>query len=309
MVRPFDVIRVAATLAVLVCLVIPIETSAAGKTKKPLRKLQHDPNAETVELFQAIHEGQLNVKVIPKNAFGANVLIENTTEKPLNVKLPSAVVAVPKHLAQFGGGFGGGMGGMGMGGGLGGGMGGFGGGFGGAQQLGGGFGGGGLGNAGLGGAGGGFFGGGAGGFGSIPPEQVASIPLNTVCLEHGKPEPNSKSEYVLLPVEAVSDNPILYHLLEIVGTGQVDPQAAQAAAWNLANGMSWNQLALKQQQHLGGRPPTPYFSPEQLFLAQALVAQARERAEKAPPRSKPEIPSGRTEQSVAAGVSSEITSP
>lgn len=299
--RSFAVIAAVALAAFV--LTLPGDTGAAAKSKRPLKKLQHDPSAAEVELFEGIESGQLSVKVVPKNAMGANVLIENTTQEALTVKWPSAVVAVPKHLSQFGvgqggaGGFGGaGAGGYGAqgGGGLGGG---------GQQALGGGLGGGGFGGGGLGGmgglgGGGGFFGG--GGFGSIPPEQVASVTMNSVCLEHGKPDPSVKSEYVLLPVEKFSDNPVLFELLTMVGTGKVDPQAAQAAAWNLANNMSWEQLANKSIPHVGGLPPTPYFNQNQLLTGQSLLARARKIAEESPSPRRPEIRSSRVSESSAA---------
>ncbi|HUQ72004.1 MAG TPA: hypothetical protein VM165_20905 [Planctomycetaceae bacterium] len=251
--------------------------SAEKRAKRPVKVLKHDPNAAEVELFDAIEAGQLEVKVVPKNAFGSNVLIENKTDKPLTVKLPQAVVAVPKHLAQFGGG-GGGLGGGGFGGGgQGGGQQG-----GGQQAQGGGLGGGGLGGGGGMMGGGGFMGGGGGGFGSIPPETVASIPLNGVCLQHGKPDPTSRSEYVLIPVENFSDDPVLHHLLAIVGTKQIDPQAAQAAVWHLTDKMSWEQLAAKSTTHVGGLPPTRYFSPAQLEAAYALLNAAKETVKDAP---------------------------
>lgn len=293
--RTFAVLSTFALLLAGVALIVPnSDISAAGrKSKKPLTKLQHDPNAEEVELFQGIEDGQLTVKLIQKDPFTGNVLIENTTDKPLTVKLPEAVVGVPKHLAQFGaGGFGGQGGGGFGGGGLGGQQGG------GQQQTGGGFGGGGLGGGGLGG-GGGFFGGGGGGFGSIPPEAVASIPLNTVCLQHGKPDPTSRTDYVLVPVDQYTDDPALRELLKVVGSGKVDKQAAQAAAWHLTDKMSLAELANKSVQHVGGLPPTPYFSAAQLAGADALLRQIYEatkdlpRPEKNPPRET--IRSGRVE--------------
>lgn len=270
-------------------------TWAAGKqTKRPLKKLTYDPNAEEVELFKGIESGQLKVKLIPQSALGGNVLIENTTDKPLTVKLPAAAVGVPKHLAQFGGG---GFGGGGQGG-FGGGQGGFGGGGlgGGQQQTGGGFGGGGQGGFGGGQqGGGGFFGGGAA---SIPPEQVGSIPFHSVCLQHGKPEPSVKSDYVLVPVEKFSSDPVLHQLLTAVGTGKVDAQAAQAAAWHLTDKMSWDQLANKAVQHTGGAAPTPYFTQAQLAGAQALLAQAKTRADDEPAPKPEPVRSGRTTAAV-----------
>jgi hypothetical protein len=41
---------------------------------------------------------------------------------------------------------------------------------------------------------------------------------------------------------------------------------AQAAAWNLSNDMSWQELATKQVKHANGMR-TPYFSPMQIRAA------------------------------------------
>jgi len=251
------------------------ESSAAdqgkkGAYKKPIRNPKFDPTGEEVELFAAIEAGQIEARLIPKNALSGNVLIENKTDKPLNVKIPPAVVGVPQNF-QFGGG-GGGAGGFGGGGQQGGGQQG-----GGQQQQGGGMGGGQQG--GFGGGGGGQGGGGGGGFFSVPPERVISLQFNSVCLEHGKPEPTPSSRYKLVPVSAVSDDPVLYELLSVVGTGKVDSQAAQAAAWHLTDDMSFQQLAAKAMTHLGGQAPTPYFSQAQLQGAQQLLALSLRRSE------------------------------
>ncbi len=260
------------------------ESSAAGDSKqtvskkpankKPIRNPKFDPSGEPVEFFAAIEAGQIEAKLIPKNALGGNVLIENKTDKPLNVKVPEAAVGVPMNF-QFGGGAQGGFGG-GQQGGLGGQQGGQ------QQQQGGGIGGGQQ----QGGFGGGQQGGGGGGFFSVPPERVVSLPFNSVCLEHGKPEPTPSSRYKLVPVEQVSQDPVLYELLTVVGTGKVDSQAAQAAAWHLTDKMSFQQLAAKAMTHLGGQAPTPYFSQAQLQGAQQLLAlstqKAEERKEKKP---------------------------
>ncbi|OYW11496.1 MAG: hypothetical protein B7Z55_19240, partial [Planctomycetales bacterium 12-60-4] len=90
----------------------------------------------------------------------------------------------------------------------------------------------------------------------------------------------------------ISDDPILKELLKLVGTGNVDKQAAQAAAWHLANDMSFEELATKATQHAGGVPPTPYFTRQQLAGAQALLAVAKQQAEESPEPAapKPERP-------------------
>ena len=255
-------------------------TTKKAVTKKPITNPKYDPAGEEVELFAAIEAGQVDAKLVPKDAAGGTVLIENKTDKPLNVKVPDAVIGVPIN-AQFGGG---GMGGMGGGmGGMGGGMGGMGGGMGGGQMMGGGMGGGmggmggGMGGGGMGGMGGGGMGG--GGFFSIPPERIVAVPFNSVCLQHGRPDPTSSSRYRLVPVAKVSKDPVLYELLSAVGTGKYDSQAAQAAAWTISDKMSWQELAAKANEQLGGQPSTPYFTQEQLIAAQQLLGRAVQKAE------------------------------
>lgn len=239
-----------------------------NKTKKrkwaPVtRKLTIDPNAPQVGLFDGMHDGTINVKVVPQNSNGGTIYIENPTNKPVTVDLPDAFVAVPV-LRQFGGG---GRGGGGAGG------------AGGAGQA---MGGGGVGGMGGGGIGGGGLGG--GGMFSIPPEHTAKLPFRSVCLEHGKTDPDPTMNYTLIPVSQFSDNQDLSALLSMIGKSTIDTQVAQAAAWNLASNMSWQDLANKHSPEAGFTDQL-FFSQQALFQAQQLVVEARglarERAAKA----------------------------
>ncbi len=236
---------------------------AADKpSKRPITKLGFDAAAEQVELFDGIDSGVLEVTVIAKDDKQGAILVENKTDKPLTVKLPESIVGVPvlkqfgtggglgsgannnnasgnnQQQQPFGGGMMGGMGGM-MGGGMGG-MGGFG--------------------------GGGFF--------SVPAEKVVRVPYTSVCLAHGKAEPRPKSHYRLVRTEEFTKDPALREVIRMVGTGKLDPQAAQAAAWHLTDGMSFQELARKEVRHLGGQGPTPYFTMAQLQGAQSILSQA-----------------------------------
>lgn len=245
--------------------------------KRPITNPRFDPAGTEVELFSGMENGQIETRLMPKGALNGTVFIANKTDKPLNVKVPGAVIAVPVH-SQFGGGIGGlGGGGFGAGGIAGGGIGGQGGG---QQALGGGFGGG-LGGGGLGGGlGGGQAGG--GGFFSIPPERTIAVKFHSVCLQHGRPEPTVSSRYRLIPISSVTDDPVVHELITAVGSGAIDPSTAQAAAWAVFNNMSWQQLAAKTVEHLGGQPSTPYFTQEQLIGAQRLLAQVVERSKGRP---------------------------
>ena len=258
-------------LGIALCLSFPFDASAGKKkANKPIRNPKFDPSAEQVDIFDAIDAKQISVRLIPKDATGGNVFVENLTDKPLTVKVPDALGAVSIHSQFAGGGLGGGgLGGGGLGGG------GLGGGGGAGQALGGGLGGGGQGGGGIGGGG---IGGGGGGFFSVPAESVASIRFHSVCLEHGKPEPTLRSRYTLVPISRVNPDPVLNQLLKLVGTGSVDSQAAQAAAWHLSNKMSFGELEAKMVEHLGAVAATPYFTREQLREGEQLVIQAKNQA-------------------------------
>ena len=265
-------------------------SSAEAAKKKLLMKPQYDPEAPKIGLFEAIEQEAISVQVVAKDSMGGALLVENHTGEPLSVELPPALVGV-QVLPQFGGGLGGGFGGQ--QGGLGGQQGGLGGG---QNQA---FGGGGQQGGGLGGQQGGGLGGGGGGFFSVPPEMIARVPYESVCLEHGKAEPRPQVKYRLIRPEEYSADPALAELLKMVATGRINKAAAQAAAWHLSSGMSWQQLANKKFNRVNA-PDTPYFHPQALYAAQAIVAEAKKRAENADQQPQPGVkfpPKSRVSQS------------
>lgn len=85
-------------------------------------------------------------------------------------------------------------------------------------------------------------------------------------------------DYTIAPVEKFSQNPLLPELLTLVSTGRISPKAGQAAAWHLASGKSWRELAAMMDDHVGRRD-TPHFTYADLQQAQALLAAAKVRAE------------------------------
>jgi hypothetical protein len=192
-------------------------------------------------MFAAMKSGDLDVKFIPKNDREAKVIIKNNTKQPLNVRLPDAFAGVP-ILAQARAGAAGGVGNnqnnvnQGVGGGMGGGM-----------------------------MGGGMMGGMGGGMGmfNIAPEKVAQFKVDTVCLEHGKRDPRASVPYEIRPIESFCTKPGVADLLTLLGQGKVGQRSAQVAAWHLANGMSFDQLAAKRIEHITG-DSEPYFSPDEL---------------------------------------------
>ena len=249
----------------MVVLVLLATTVWAAERRARLTKTgSYNPADPTVEMFEAIEKGDIAVKLIPKDSTLCRVLIENKTDKPLNVKLPATFAGVPA-LAQFGGG---GMGGRGGGNRGGGGM----GGGGQNQSMGGGMGGGGMGGGGMGGMGGG------GGMFNVPPEKVGQLKVTTVCLEHGKDEPRAAIPYEIKPLESVTTKAGVEELCQSLGNGQLNQRAAQVAAWHLNNDMSWQELAAKRFSFANGTS-RPYFSSAEIQGGMRIAATAKMMAE------------------------------
>ncbi len=105
----------------------------------------------------------------------------------------------------------------------------------------------------------------------IPAGKTRTFRVNTVCLEHGKPEPSSRRPYKLVALETFSADPRLAAVLSGLGNGQVSQKVAQAATWNVANGLSWERLAAEKIDHAGGDPDEPFFASAELLLARRVV--------------------------------------
>ena len=198
----------------------------------------------TVEWFAAEEAGQIEVKFIPKNATEATVMVKNLTAAPVRIKLPEAFAAVPINAQGFGGG---GMGGGGMGGG------------------------------GMGGMGGGGMG---GGMMRVPGNKELKVKVATVCLEHGKPDPNPKMAYKMIPAEQFTQDARVLGVCKMLGYGLTTQNTAQAAAWHLTDNMSWEQLAAKNRVQSKYTGNVPFFAPFELRQASNVVAEVTLRYEK-----------------------------
>lgn len=202
------------------------------------------------ELFQAITDGKVEARVVVRDQFHARVFLKNVTQSPVSVKLPDVLAARP-ILAQnfFNPGANPGQG------------------FGppassstqGASQ-----------------AVGGSPNGTArpNGIFSIPPESVREMRLETVCLEHGKPNPRSAVKYELVKLEEVCKEPAVEALLVRYAQGGLDRDTVQAAAWNLANGLAWRDLE-NMTEPVAINASRPVYSTEQLQAARRLTGAAK----------------------------------
>jgi hypothetical protein len=253
------------------------------KTKSPVKGFSK------VEMFKAMESGEIEVSVVMKDSTQANFFVKNKSDKPLAIQMPPAFAAVPVLKQggfgggnQFGGGgnqFGGGgnqFGGGGQNQGAGGGFGGGGGGFGG-----GGFGGGGFGGGGGGFGGGGGLGGGPGGVFNIPPGKIGKVKVNTVCLEHGKVDPKPAKKYKVVPIDKFTDNLEVVETLKLMAEGKIDQKTAQAAAWNQMDGLSWQQLLVKNKIQLTNGYFERYFHPQHVATAQKVVVATKKMVEDA----------------------------
>lgn len=213
---------------------------AAGNDKADLGKQK--PAAESVEMFQAIEQGQIEVKFIPRNIKGGKIFVKNLTNKPLNVNVPEVIGASPV-LAQFGGGGGGDSD------------------EGGLQSI--------MGS---------MDSGGGGGMMNIPPEKVIEKKMETVCLDYGKKDPTPHVPYTLKNIDDLTDRPAVKELGRLLGDHKVDNKTIQLAAWMLNNDKSIQDLAKETWTHAGGHK-TPAHSQAELMAAQTLARMAVQSAE------------------------------
>ena len=96
-------------------------------------------------------------------------------------------------------------------------------------------------------------------------------------------------KYKIVPLEEVNADPRVRDLCAVLGQGKVAQNTAQAAAWHIANHMSWDQLAHKnriESQYIGN---IKFFDPIELQTAFQLTGlinqeeQMRKASEKASP--------------------------
>lgn len=244
----------------------------------------HRTSAEEkgIDLFSAIGQGDVTVRFIALNAGQANVLIKNELDKPLRLKLPKAIAAVPV-LGQFGqnpnqnqnGNPAGGSTNQGVGGGfnIGNGQGqGNGQGFGNQQDFG-------------------------RGIMRIAPGKTHKLKAKTVCLEHGKPDPKPRIAYRIIPLETFTTDPIITFVCQQLSTGQIPPDIAQAIVWHHGNQLPWTQLAALDRMQSRYRGNIKLFTPEDLDAAKSLYASLSSKNES--PGDRSSLPAENTPTSAA----------
>jgi hypothetical protein len=81
--------------------------------------------------------------------------------------------------------------------------------------------------------------------------------------------------YKLVPLQRVNDDPAMQQICHWLGAGKVKPSVAQAVAWHLANGLSWEELQRKNRHESKFTGNIPWFSATDLELARELARRCR----------------------------------
>jgi hypothetical protein len=117
------------------------------------------------------------------------------------------------------------------------------------------------------------------GFMNVGPDKVAKVKVNTVCLEHGKADPNPYIKYEIRPIESFTKDAGVIELCKMLGRGEMSQNVAQAAAWNLANGLSFDKLAVLNRVQLFSGHFERFFSAAEVEAARKLAKEAAKRGE------------------------------
>jgi len=211
--------------------------------------------AEAGELFEALKAGSVESRVVARDQHHVRVFLKNTSKQPISVKLPEVLAARPILAQQnF---FNPQQGGNQLG-------------FGspsGNQQS----------SQAVAGPMGSANGNRGGTIFSIPPESVRELRVDSVCLEHGKPNPRSAVPYELVKFDEICKEPAVEALLTRYGQGGLDRDIVQAAAWNLANGLAWTELE-KMTEPVAINAVKPVYTSQQLRSAKQLTDEAKKYA-------------------------------
>jgi len=223
---------------VLLLLSSAIACGAEGEPAGSYGRQEPSPRQQSVDLFSAITNKQVDVKFIARDDKHSMVRIKNSTEQPITVRLPEAFVGTPVPYDRGQSGY--------------------------TQTVGGSF----YDEtpgamsreddaATL----------------RVEPGREAELPVRTVCLDPGLPPPRPDLSYQIRPVASHTGNPALYELCRMLGQPGTNQNASQAAAWYLDDGLSWAALGAMHTPSPQGRL-IPVFTASDIRLAKKLAAKA-----------------------------------
>jgi hypothetical protein len=207
--------------------------TSASRADEPTAPVPGDEtNVQTVQILDAREDGSIDLKLQGHGADKVRVVMRNITKKRLRVVLPPGLVA-SSATAQPGGGLGGGFQSMGLGV---------------PTTRAGSF---------------GRFPGAGAGFHSVPledgtpatgiviaPGATADFSIPGVCLNFGIDTPTARDRFQLMTVEDYTPDPRARKALKSLATLGTSQHVAQAVAWNVFNGMTFDQLAAQSVKRL-----------------------------------------------------------
>jgi hypothetical protein len=110
-----------------------------------------------------------------------------------------------------------------------------------------------------------------GGLMRVAPGKTGRLPVSTVCLEHGKRDPDSRIEYRLIKLEQFTDDPRVAEICRQLGAGNLSQRVAQCAAWNVTDGLSWQRMAVMNRSESQYTGNVKYFTTEEIEAARRVV--------------------------------------
>ena len=79
----------------------------------------------------------------------------------------------------------------------------------------------------------------------------------------------------------------IFTVMTALASGAISQKVAQAAAWHISSGRTWEQLAAEVISMAGGDPDVPFFTPAELAAARRLVDESAKRHQTASSESSP----------------------
>jgi hypothetical protein len=112
----------------------------------------------------------------------------------------------------------------------------------------------------------------------LTPDRVVQLKVLSVCLDRGRPGPGPEFRYVVRPLSEVTGILGVYEICRMLGRGELSHRAAQAAAWHLANRLSWKELGAEPRRQYPGMGTQGAFTREELLDAKQAVEKAVHRS-------------------------------
>ncbi len=174
------------------------------------KNAQRTAEPEVVDLFAAAATGQIQARLIVRDANHCRLEVQNCGDTPLSVQLPEAFAGTPVLAQQTSAAAIGNPG---------------------ATQA--------LGTAPpatL------FPANSTSAFLNVPPEATGQLTLRSVCLERYKKGPSPRIPYEVKPLSQITDKPEVCELCRMLSCDDVDLRPVQAAVWHVNNNLDWDRL-------------------------------------------------------------------